>query len=67
MVIKFKNGSVRETSFDSELAARLIKLGHHVEIAPGRTPEQVTRYTKATQKFWDYLNDLEVRRGHSVP
>ena len=66
MIIKWKSGGERSVKFDPNLAARQIKLGHTVDLAPGLTPEQRKIDTNAVQKHYDWLCDQEARKGHTV-
>jgi len=66
LIIKFKDGGVREAPFDPNLAARLINSGHTVDLAPGLTPEQRKIETAAVQKHYDWLQEKEACKGHTV-
>jgi hypothetical protein len=66
MIIKFKDGSVRQVPFNPELAARLIDKGHCIDHDPGTSPEQQKKETDAVQKFYDWLQDCERCKGYIV-
>ena len=68
MIVKYKNGGGSyQVPFNPELAARLIKLGHQIDFDPNTSPERQQQETDAVQKYYDYLEDCDRRKGWILP
>ena len=66
MIIKFKDGNVRQTAYNPRLAARLIALGNQIDYDADTTPEQREHEQREIQKQYDWIQDVERCRSYTV-
>ena len=66
MIVKFKDGNVRQVPFNAKLAARLINLGHCVDYEPGISEGQRQKERSLVQKEYDALWFAERCRGYTL-
>ena len=57
MIIKFKDGGVRQVPFKPHLAARLINLGHQIDYDEGTSPERRQYEQREIQRQFDWIQE----------